>query len=161
MACIDRFVVVCGGQSTTAARQVAHRQDTLLFDPADGSWEQLDSTAWELSSTESISPETGARVCVAGVEQRRRIGVGAVSKWGGEAAPQAPFLGANSAAFVGSRLLLLKAAGPEGGPSVQLWSVDLQVPEVVQRLAAAKTAATASVPHLMLTCEAVTATSAQ
>lgn len=153
MACVGRYLVVVGGLTHAACGQAARAQDCCLYDTAAGCWDLLDSCAFEPAAA-GPSSEAGAAVSMAG--WRSSSCGGQRSSKAGREAPAA-FLGAASAAFVGSNLLLLKAV-PGSGLS-ELWSVDLQPPEAIERQAAAKQAATAVVQRLALTCEDVTATS--
>lgn len=165
MACVGRYVVVAGGLTRSAGGTVTRRRDTCLYDPASGAWEVLDGTAFEPEVAAAGSEPAAVVSMAAGREYGRRSTSGhrgsrCNSRRDKEAAAPAPaFLGAGSAAFLGSKLLLLKPA-PDSGLVTELWTVDLgSPPERIEELRAAKHARTAVVQQLTLTCEAVAATS--
>lgn len=158
MACIGRHLCVVGGVTHGGGGQVAHRQDCCLYDTAAGSWDVLDGGAFEPEGAGSGEPATV--VCMAGKEGQQHLGTpgaragSSSSRPGSRDRAAAPFLGAGSCAFQGSRLLLLKPA-PEGGAVGQLWTVDLTLPDTTQQMAEAKASAHAVVQELQLSCDAV------
>ncbi|PRW18416.1 cell polarity tea1p [Chlorella sorokiniana] len=168
MACIGRYLVVVGGLTRSASGAVTRRRDTCLWDTGSCTWEVLDDSAFEPQAPAGSS-EPGAVVSMAaGREPGRRTTSGhrgsrtsSRREGGSSSAAPAAFLGAGSAAFLGSKLLLLKPSADSGLVS-ELWTVDLGCPpERIEELRAAKHAAAAVVQTLTLTCEGVAATSAR
>lgn len=166
MACIGRYLVVVGGLTRAASGAVIHRHDTSLWDSATSTWEVLDDSVFEPQAAAGSSEPCAVVSMAGGREFGRRTTSGhggsrSGSQRGGgpPSAPTAAFLGAGSAAFLGSKLLLLKPASDSGLVS-ELWTVDLGCPpQCIEQLRATKHAASAVVQTLTLACEAVAASS--
>ena len=175
VACLGRYLVVVGGVTHSASGQVAHRQDCALFDTADSCWDVLDSSAFE--PPEAASSSSSVVGGCSSEEPKAAVALPARGESGGPSrssssplsrrtsAPAAPFLGAGSCVFVGSKLLLLKAAssgsssGSHVGQLCELWTADLQLPEAIERQQQAKHSLVSVVKVLALAVEAVAATS--
>lgn len=176
MACLDRYLLVAGGLSRTAAGQAIHRQDCCIYDPAANAWDVLTDTAFEPDPADSRgrggSPAgAGAAADGSGISQGKRPGSSGGSTGSrmppAQPSPRACFQGAGTCAFANGRLLLLKpfgdgAGGVEGaapGAVSELWSVELQLPSDIEQGQQRAAQRTTTTKELTLRAELVASTS--